>query len=374
MKEDDDSWVDDALHDATKNAGIEVDLGRIDMSRIVYGDDPPTRPGLIYRPDGSGLIYPGATHGLHGEPGHGKTWFIVLAVAEALKAGQGVLMLDYEGSPHGFAERLEAVGVTKEVIADPARLAYHNIPGATDERHVAGLAEEVDDLSAVFIAVDAMLPALARNGLHDNDNSDVATFFENMARPLASLGASVILLDHVTKDSTGRMRGARGAGAKLQLVDVSYSLALKEQFSRAKAGSFRIACAKDRFGTFGIGESVATIHVVPFEHGARVELRVEAPTAADESWNGPTFLMEQVSKYLEAERLKRIDHPTTNEICDHVKGRKQWVIQALDELEQGGWIGRHQDGRSVRYQLSVPYREGDEPPGAQEQAGGVAGA
>lgn len=338
-----------------------VDLGRIDMSRIVYGDDPPIRPGMVYRPDGTGLIYPGATHGLHGEPGHGKTWFICLAITEALKAGQGVLMLDYEGSPHGFAKRLEQLGVEKEVIADPTRLAYHNIPGATDERHVAGLADEVDNLGAVLIAVDAMLPALARSGLHDNDNSDVATFFENMARPLATLGASVILLDHVTKDSGGRMRGARGAGAKLQLVDVSYSLSLKEKFSRTKAGSFRISCAKDRFGSFGIGDNVATIHVTP--RGDNVELRVEAPTASETAaWSGPTWLMEQVSKYLESERLKRIDRPTQTEICDNVKGRKQWVLDALQELEAGGWVRQIPDGRFHRYELIESYRECDDPP------------
>jgi hypothetical protein len=342
--------------------GQAVDLGRIDMSRIVYGDDPPTRPGLIYRPDGTGLVYPGATHGLHGEPGHGKTWFICLAVAEALRTEQGVLMLDYEGSPHSFAGRLEQLGIEKELIADPKTFAYHNIPGATDERHVAGLADEVEDLSAVFIAVDAMLPALARNGLHDNDNSDVATFFESMARPLAGLGASVILLDHVTKDSAGRMRGARGAGAKLQLVDVSYSLSLGEKFSRTKAGFFRISCAKDRFGTFGIGDNVATVHVTPSDGGTHVDLRVEAPTASDAvAWSGPTHLMEEVSKYLEGERLKRIDPPTQSEIVDSVKGRREWLLEALKELAEGGWVEKVRDGRFTRYRLVEAYREGDEP-------------
>jgi hypothetical protein len=359
---EDESWIDDALRDATKDAGIEVDLGRIDMARIVYGDDPPTRPGLIFRPDGTGLIYPGATHGLHGEPGYGKTWFIVLAVAEALRAGHGVLMLDYEGSPHGFAERLEAIGVAKEVIADPTKFAYHNIPGATDERHVAGLADEVEDLSAVFIAVDAMLPALARNGLNDNDNSDVATFFESMARPLSSLGASVILLDHVTKDSAGRMRGARGAGAKLQLVDVSYSLSLGEEFSRTKAGFFRISCAKDRFGTFGINERVATIHVTPSNGGANVDLRVEAPDSQAKEWNGPTFLMECFSKEAERRTLFGEGPPDHTELMGAVKGRAEWKRDALKQLVDGGWFVTNQDGRHTRYVLVSQYREGDDSP------------
>ena len=160
----------------TGDDGPGVDVGRVDLARIVRGEDPPTEPGLVYRADGTGLIYPGGVHDLHGEPGHGKTWLVVYVMAEALRTGAGVLALDYEGAPHTFVERLRALGVDDATIADASRIGYHNIPGVTGDEHVKVLASEVDELGAAFVSFDAMLPALARSGLDDNSNSDVARF------------------------------------------------------------------------------------------------------------------------------------------------------------------------------------------------------
>jgi 5S rRNA maturation endonuclease (ribonuclease M5) len=340
-----------------------VDVGRVDLARIVRGEEPPTRPGLIYRDDGTGLVYPGAVHDLHGEPGHGKTWLVCYVIAEALRTGAGVLALDYEGAPHTFVERLRALGVADETIADADRVAYHNIPGVTHGDHVQVLASEVVELGAAFVSFDAMLPALARNGLDDNSNSDVASFYESTVRPLTRAGASVITLDHLTKDTTGRVRGARGAGAKLQLVDVSYAIKLVEPFSRHQEGAFKLVCAKDRFGTFGINENVALVRVIPSDGGAAVEIRIEPPSQSDAvAWNGPTHLMEEVSRYLEGEHLRSIDPPTQTEILDQVKGRRQWLLEALNELTNGRWTSKERDGRFIRYRLREPYREGDEPP------------
>jgi hypothetical protein len=340
-----------------------LDLGRIDLAPIVRGEQPPIQPSLVHRSDGKGLIYPGAVHDLHGEPGHGKTWLVCHMIAEALLAGSGVLALDYEGAPHTFIERLRALGVDDEMINDASRVAYHNIPGVTGDDHVEALAAEVVGLGAAFVSFDAMLPALARNGLNDNDNSDVAGFYESTVRPLAKAGASVITLDHLTKDVAGRVRGARGAGAKLQLVDVSYTIKLVEAFSRTKAGAFKLTCAKDRFGTFGINENIAIVRVIPLDAGRHVDIRVEAPTEGDAvEWNGPTYLMESISRYLEQERLRSSEAPSGADIERGVAGRTKWKYEALNALVDGGWVRKDRDGRASRYVLLVPYFEGDDPP------------
>src|SRR5262249_24947852 len=154
---------------------------------------------------------------------------------EILQSGAGIVCLDFEGTARTFVERLRAFGVPDDVIVDPSRVCYANMPGRITPDHVATLKARMDSLAAAFVGVDAVLPALARSGLDDNSNSDVAHYFENSVRPLADAGVAVVTIVHIVKVAAGRGRGARGAGAKLQFVDLSYSLRPIKSFSRYEA-------------------------------------------------------------------------------------------------------------------------------------------
>lgn len=328
-----------------------VDLGRVDLAPVVRGDIPPVTPGLVYRDDGEGLLYPGALHDLHGEPSHGKSWLTLLAAREVLYAGHGAVVLDYEGTAATFVERLRRLGVDDELLADPAKVAYHNLAGASSPAVVAGLVDQAAAMHAGLVIIDAMLPALVRNGLDDNSNADLAGFYEHLVRPLTATGAAVVTVDHLTKDAATRGRGARGAGAKLQLVDVSYSVKLVTPFARDRAGMFKIVCAKDRFGTYAIAETVAEAHVEPRDGNIAIDLRAPADTG-----NGPfrpTHIMENVSRALE-------DHGelNTRALRSATRGNDKTKPLAVELLVNEGYIARRTEGRETLYTSIRPFRDG----------------
>jgi hypothetical protein len=353
------SYADQYRHERAHlngDAGASTpDLGRVDLGTVVRGDTPTVTAGLVYRDDGEGLLYPGALHDLHSEPSHGKTWFSLLAGRDVLYGGGGLVVLDYEGTAPTFVERLRLLGVDDELIADEQRVAYHNLTGRTSEQQVAALRDEVASLRAGLVVVDAMLPALVRNGLDDNSNADLATFYESFVRPLTTTGAAVLCVDHMTKDAATRGRGARGAGAKLQLVDVSYSVRLVKPFSRDRAGSFKIVCAKDRFGTFAIGETVADVQVARRDAGVMLELRTPERHDPDAPFR-PTRIMEYLSRALE-------DHGELNTRALRVASRGDDKVKplAIELLVNEGYIERHAKGQQVLYRSVRPYRDGDEP-------------
>jgi hypothetical protein len=344
------SALDVAIADTDTRFSGPVDLGRVDLGPVVRGEQPPARPSIVWRDDGNGLFYPGALHDLHGEPGTAKTWLVLHAGAETLRTGGAFAFLDYEGTAQTFVERLRCLKVRGDVIADESRVAYHNLPGKTNPQTVAALGEQFTDMGVTFVGLDAMLPALIRNGYDDNSNADVAAFYETFARPLTVNGAALVCIDHMTKDSTTRVRGARGAGAKLQLVDVSYSVKTVKAFSRDLAGSVKLSCAKDRFGTFSIGEPVAEVHVVPNLDMVGIDLRAPEPRDPTAPFR-PTHIMESVSRALEEH-----GELNTRALRTAANGRTEIQPLAVELLINEGYVTRVQEGREVRYRSVRPFR------------------
>ena len=65
---------------------------------------------------------------------------------------------------------------------------------------------------------------------------------------------------------------------------------------------------------------------------------------------------------MERHRLESSEPLNRTELFDRVKGRKQYINEALDRLVEGGWVNPRQDGRNTRYISLASYREGDERP------------
>jgi hypothetical protein len=327
-------------------------VGRVDLGPIVRGEQADAVPTIVQRDDGGAVFYAGALHDLHAEPGTGKTWLELYAGADILRSGSAFAFLDYEGTAATFVTRLRALRVPGDVIADQSRVAYHNLVGKTSPDVVELLVEQFTEMDVALVGLDSMLPALIRNGWDDNSNADLAAFYELFARPLTANGAALVCTDHMTKDSATRARGARGASAKLQLVDVSYSLKTLKPFSRDRAGTVRITCAKDRFGTFAIGQTVADIHVAP--NVDFLDLDVRAPEERDpDAPFRPTVLMERISRALEDHG----DEMGANELRLAVRGDDKTKPVALQMLVNEGYVARRPHGQRVLHQSIRPFRQ-----------------
>jgi hypothetical protein len=334
---------------------LTTNTGWIDLAPIIRGDQPPATPTITQRTDGQGLFYPAALHDLHGEPGHGKSWLTLHAGAETLTNGGAFALLDYEGSAHTFIERMRALGTPDDTLADPDRVSYHNLIGKTTPAQIDALVRAFTDMGVTLVAIDSMLPALIRNGYDDNSNRDQADFYDTLTRPLTASGAAICCVDHMTKDPTTRNRGARGGGAKLQLVDVSYSVRLGKSFSRDRPGNFKIVCDKDRFGTYSIGETVADIHLEPAAGGTVVNVTVRTPEAHGDEPFRPTYLMERVSQALEAH-----GELSLNGIKAAVKGDDKAKALATEILVNEGFVTRERHGQTLAHTSVRPFPPPDQ--------------
>jgi RecA/RadA recombinase len=332
-------------------------FGRVDLRPIVRGDQPPARPTMLAREDGQGLLYRGGRHDIHGEPGSGKSMAAAATIAEELADGGRVLVLDYEANGDMFVERGLALGIPAEVLDDPARVAYFN-PAHMNGDEIIMFAKMVKAFAPTLDVIDAVGPAMGRQGLDEDKNADVARWHADFVEPIRA-GVTLLLIDHVARDPN-RQRGGRGGWMKLQLLDVSYGVKRFKAFSRTQEGSLKLSCAKDRFGTYAIGDLVAELHVTPHDNGDRIDLDVRAPsdTAAGGSWR-PTGLMEKLSKALER-RTAADDFPDREDTLDLIPGRAQYKRQALASLVDRGYVDDYQDGRHRRYRSIRPYREADD--------------
>lgn len=206
--------------------------------RIAGGAEPPAQ--LV-----KDVLYRGRLHAVNAPAGEGKTLLALWAGLEVLRQGLPVVYLDAENGPAVIAERLKDLG------ADPAMLDgllhYYPSPeialdaGALDA--LSATAEAVRPALAVF---DSLPDFLAVAGANENDATDVTRWMLAIPQLLKDSGCAVILLDHVAKAAEGRGRYARGSGAKLAKVDVSWSLLQTVPFDRGRVGEIELKLHKDR--------------------------------------------------------------------------------------------------------------------------------
>lgn len=332
----------------------------VDLGPILAGDVKAELPFWLVRDDGKALLYPGRVHDLHAPPSVGKTWIALLAMKGCLEAGGSGLILDYEDTAHNTISRLLSLGVDPELLTDPTRFRYSNPAGAHGLAEKAHLEKVLGELEPDLAILDGVAAALARSGYDENSNTEVSLWSESLVKPIARSGAAVLLLDHVTKQTENRARGARGAGAKLAMIDgASYEVKLSRAYSRTRPGLVRLIIAKDRVGFVGgIGEVAADIHVRPSDGGARLELSLEAPST-DEP-HKLTGLMESLSK-----RLEGAGGPLTRTSLFAGYGtEKRHLDKALADLLADGHARPVTTGKgsTETFAIVLPYREpADEP-------------
>ncbi len=348
----------DKLHEGVGRRRVSGStLDEADLTAAI--DDPPQAvPRFLEREGDGALIYPGRAHDIHGEVGLGKTWLGLVTISQVLAAGGRALMVDYEDGPAAFVERLGALGVAPETIGDPARVRYVQPATGLAEPELAHLRRVLEELAPDIVVLDGFATALARDGVDENANSAVTAWASRALSAIRGSGAALLILDHVARHPEGRTRGARGAGAKLALLDgASYELRGVSPFSRDRAGAAKLVIAKDRPGCVGaIGETAAVVRFQPSED--RLEITLTPDThEARERWR-PTALMERLSRVLEERGPDGLNRDETLRL---VPGRAAYKRTALAELVAGEFVDRRRQGREVRFRSVKPFRADDGP-------------
>lgn len=341
------------MTDARPSTWTPVPLGPI-ADAILNGETIGPTPSLLERSDGQCLLYPGEVHQFAGEPESGKGWLACFEAVRQLQAGRRVAYMDFEDTAVNVVSRTIALGATADQIING--LVYVAPSEAlVDDRALLPLLNPAPAL----VILDGTTEAYALLGLDVNSNTDAATFLNRIARPFATAGAAVYVVDHVTKNTETRGRFAAGAGHKLAGVAVAYGVEAIERPSRTHPGKLKITLAKDRHGAIpgARGATIALATITPSDNGRTVTVRLDPPDSSDRAGHfRPTVLMEKVSRYVE-------EHPacTRNQVKTAVSGKTDAKDLALSLLVEEGWIDRERAGQAQRHTSVRAYRENTDP-------------
>ena len=348
---------------ATNLAGIVIDNSDtgddgehswrpVDLGAVLSGQWKPSRPTVGRRTDGVGIFYPGKMHSVASESEGGKTWWLLGATAEELRAGNRVLYIDFEDDEGGVVGRLLALQVAPEVIAEKFHYlrptAPVGAPANSDDL------QRVLDIRPTLAVIDGITEAMTMHGLNPLDNKDIAAFGRMLPRRLAAAGCATVCLDHVTKAADGRGRYAIGGVHKLNGIDgAAFLLEGREPFGIGLTGRSTVLISKDRPGQLrkhgqprkdglcDFGELVLTSH-----HASYAEFEIRPPDVTPRgSEFRPTKLMQKIS-----DALAKHGAMSQRQILATVGGKRDYAIDALALLQRDAYVSL-----KTPHQLLRPY-------------------
>lgn len=303
-----------------------------------------------------GLLYPGRRHVFSGEAEAGKSWLLLAVAADEIREGRGVVWLDADGmGASDVLERLRNLGLEDEAIS---RLFAYLEP---EEAITPAAAEHVRNLlgerQGRLLVFDAFNSALTLHGLDPNSTVEVERFWRDVVDPFASSGVAVALPDHVVKQREARGKYAYGSERKHSGAEVHLGMVAVEPFGRGRTGRAKLTVHKDRPGSIE-RPSPGLFVLTSDPTDGRCRWEVEPDSSVTEKGDfRPTHLMERVSRYLEGS-----DKPRSRKaIEENVKGKAEYVRQAIDALIAGGYAIEFTGDHGARLvKLETPFREHDE--------------
>ncbi len=322
-----------------------------DLTATLNGHDPEPDPAHLTRDDGINLFYPGRINGLIGESESGKTWVALLAILQATRRRQPVILLDFEDTAAGIIERLTSMGATHDNLT---HLTYI----APDESLTADAARDLADTLATtnphLVVLDGFNAAMTLLGLDLNSNTDATKFAQQLLTPLARTAAAVVYVDHVPKAKDARGKGGIGAQAKRAMTTgCAITVNVLDDFGRGMTGRLGLTIDKDRPGKVRAHAHQARHIGEAIIDSTRAHTVTVTITTAAAAGHRPTTLMQTISDYLASCQGQEA---TSNQVRKNVTGNNQHIDHALDVLRAEGFVARLVgDRNSWRHHLITPF-------------------
>jgi hypothetical protein len=304
--------------------------GPADLGAWFSTETPRTVPAIGKRDDGVSLLYPGRTHSIVAETESGKSWLSLFWCAQEIKQGRNVLYIDFEDDVDGIVGRLTDIADEDEIIQ---HFTYVRPWGPVPE----DIARWYPDKSLIIL--DGIGEALAMHVLKD-DADGFLTLDHHLMRPLSATGAAVVSLDHVPK-SKENQDGAIGTVYKINAITgASYLLRNVQPFGLGQSGYSRLFVRKDRPGWIrkecidgGNRELAAELHIISNDPEIATAVKLKTPASIEKA--NDYSVKELISNYT-FDQLP--DTVSKNEICRNVKGDRNRVLTAIDELVSEGCL------------------------------------
>jgi predicted ATP-dependent serine protease len=143
---------------------VERSWQPVDLSAILAGTYAPPKPVVGRRSDGIGLFYPAKVHTVASASEAGKTWLLLAAVFDEIKAGNHGVYIDFEDSEEGIVGRLLTLGLSADAIRDQFHYIRPTQPVSAPV-HLTDLFETVETYQPTLAVIDgiteAMTPSLS---------------------------------------------------------------------------------------------------------------------------------------------------------------------------------------------------------------------
>lgn len=316
--------ADDDDLEAPAGFDFAVELGSIARGGV------PAPAQLI--PD---LLYANRVHWLSGHPGHGKSTVAAEAARLHMAAEGHVVWLDWEAGLRPTVARMLAVGAEPEQLDQLFHLAI-SPPLSADDDGFAKIAAALEQYPDTLVVFDSASKALGAAGADENNPTEATAWTTKIILPAREAGATVIVIDHVTKGSTKATPYARGAGSKLADTDVAWYVEATIRFDRETPGKIELTRHKDREGlmperlVFEVGDGSGGLPV-----------RQVAAETVDTRAERDAGLRGRVLAVLQ-EHTDSEEPATTGQVVELTRGRRSAVIDALGELA-------HMNGSGVEH-------------------------
>ncbi|MGI5192269.1 hypothetical protein ACQEVY_01210 [Streptomyces sp. CA-288835] len=217
--------------------------GRIDPAQALEAARSTREPevGRFRGEPAHGVFYAGCVNGVHGESESGKSWLVLYVTAQELKAGHGVVYVDYEDDEGSVYRRLKLLGVSEAILAGDL-FRYHRPNGPMTEAEKVTFMESVA-LGGSIAVFDGVTEGMSLEGLDGRLEKDVVAWHSKVTKGLAHDGWCVVVIDHTPHD------GNRAIGSqhkKSCITGVSYLADPIHPIGADERGALRLRVAKDR--------------------------------------------------------------------------------------------------------------------------------
>lgn len=293
-------------------------------------------PTLGRLDNGGALFYSRCMNLVFGDSGIGKSWLLVVAIAQLLLAGKAVMVIDYEGSLPELLHRLRLLGVTAGALEE--HLIYIQPDDAATPVVVDRLADLVRERGVELVVIDSLGEAFAVEEIDEDDDRQVGPWLRRIRRKLTSAGAAVVLIDHAPKNSKSPLHPSGSKRKRAAVTGAAYAVTTASTGGRV---DIWITCAKDRHGTYRTAKKVARFTLTPTDSGS-VTAALTALTGGDAMSSAPGGeSIEDIA--LEAvEAVRRLENagerPTKGAVKEQMGRRRAAENQrGLDHaIRQGG--------------------------------------
>lgn len=235
----------------------------VDLGPYFNGDVKPVEPGILFRSDGVGLIYPGRVNTLYGRSESGKSWLAFACALSVINDGQRVLYIDCEDEPQQTIDRLRLLGgkdgdlhqrftyIRPESPLGTLMVNRWGEPTSSEsaKRSDVAFMTALDAVRPDLIVLDGLSVLYGLHGLDTNDTSNTERLTGWMKGLTDNGRRTVIIIDHTTKNAP---LGATPLGSQHKVAMIQGVALQVHPITRpvpGRVGTVWLAVGKDRLGT-----------------------------------------------------------------------------------------------------------------------------